>query len=121
MLDLSAGQLVADVKRLKKKSNFSVSTPLGVAGIRGTEFSVTSSESSASVSVLEGEVVVTDQAGKAFPVTADKSLDMSRFAPSETRVCTETEKTRIRHCNGNAHALSGERSLDKRRAPSHHV
>ena len=111
LLDLSVGQLVADVKRLKKKSNFAVSTRYGVAGIRGTQFSVTSSKSSASVSVLEGEVVVTDPAGKTFSITTDKSLDLSDSGTSETRVCTEDERARIRRSNGTAQELIGDRSL----------
>ena len=38
LVDLEIGSLVVQTKKLNKKSNFEINSPLGVAGIRGTEF-----------------------------------------------------------------------------------
>ena len=37
-LDLEWGSLVVKTKKLDKKSTFDINSPLGTAGIRGTEF-----------------------------------------------------------------------------------
>ena len=36
LIDLSVGDMVVDVKKLKKESSFSIDSPVGTAGIRGT-------------------------------------------------------------------------------------
>ena len=38
LVDLEVGSLVVQTKKLSKKSNFEISSPVGTAGIRGTEF-----------------------------------------------------------------------------------
>ena len=35
LINLNIGDMVVDIKKLKKKSNFEISSPLGVGGIRG--------------------------------------------------------------------------------------
>jgi hypothetical protein len=35
LIDLNIGDMVVDIKKLKKKSNFHISSPVGTAGIRG--------------------------------------------------------------------------------------
>ena len=55
-LDLEIGDLIVDVKKLKKESSFRVSSPLGVAGIRGTQFRIFSENEKVELSVLKGEV-----------------------------------------------------------------
>ena len=40
LVDLEVGSLVVQTKKLSKKSNFEINSPLGVAGIRGTEFKI---------------------------------------------------------------------------------
>ena len=40
LVDLEVGSLVVQTKKLNKKSNFEINSPLGVAGIRGTEFKI---------------------------------------------------------------------------------
>jgi hypothetical protein len=61
LLELKTGDLVVDVKKLKKKSNFTCMTPLGVAGIRGTRFRIMIKENlnetlTQSIIVTEGMV-----------------------------------------------------------------
>ena len=38
LVDLEVGDLVVKTKKLNKKSNFEISSPVGTAGIRGTQF-----------------------------------------------------------------------------------
>ena len=38
VVDLEVKSLVVQTKKLSKKSNFEISSPVGTAGIRGTEF-----------------------------------------------------------------------------------
>ena len=59
LLDLRVGDLVVDVKKLEKKSNFEITTPLGVAGIRGTSFGLNVDSGSTGLSVLSGKVAFT--------------------------------------------------------------
>lgn len=77
LLDLKVGEMVVDVKKLKKKSNFEISTPLGVAGIRGTSFRLLASFESTDLSVLTGQVDFFAPAGKRFQIKAGQKI----FAP----------------------------------------
>ena len=52
-LDLESGTLLFDVPTLKKESNFKVTTPFGIAGVRGTRFYVNAKKSSAGYRVSE--------------------------------------------------------------------
>lgn len=66
---LEFGDIVGNVKKLNARSSMQVSTPLGVAGIRGTSFKISARRSPngsplrASVSVIEGRVDFTRQSG----------------------------------------------------------
>ncbi|MDC0921212.1 SUMF1/EgtB/PvdO family nonheme iron enzyme [Opitutales bacterium] len=55
-LKLEIGDLVVDVKKLNKDSSFMVESPLGVAGIRGTQFGMSVDSKSTELAVLEGKV-----------------------------------------------------------------
>jgi formylglycine-generating enzyme required for sulfatase activity len=79
-LDLQIGDMVVDVKKLKKESNFAITSPLGTAGIRGTQFKLVSLEDSTKLSVLNGIVDFSPLGKKPFQVDASK------------RVLTEKEK-----------------------------
>jgi hypothetical protein len=54
-LDLKNGQILGSVKKMAAASKYEVKTPVGVAGIRGTEYSI---NSSGAVNVVSGTVVV---------------------------------------------------------------
>ena len=74
LLDLKAGDLVVDVKKLKKKSNLEISTALGVAGIRGTSFKLLASAESTTLSVLSGRVEFVSPSKENFQVDADQEI-----------------------------------------------
>jgi len=57
-LFLERGEVISKVSRLEKNDNFMVQTPSVIAGVRGTEFSVTVSAAEERVAVLKGNVVV---------------------------------------------------------------
>lgn len=54
-LDLKNGQILGSVKKMAAASKYEVKTPVGVAGIRGTEYSI---NSNGQVNVVSGTVVV---------------------------------------------------------------
>lgn len=54
-LDLKNGRIQGNVKKLAEASKYEVKTPVGVAGIRGTQFDISST---GEVTVTEGSVVV---------------------------------------------------------------
>ena len=77
LIDLNVGELVVDVRKLKKKSNFEISSPLGVAGIRGTSFRLSASADSTKLSVLNGRVDFISNDNKQNQVGAEKVLVLS--------------------------------------------
>ncbi|NBS51701.1 MAG: hypothetical protein EBS96_03600, partial [Spartobacteria bacterium] len=88
-LKLDYGDVVCKVKKLSSTSTMVVSTPLGVAGIRGTTFKVTvrinsdGTPQKAQVSVVEGAVAFSQSGGSEAPlVTAGWSSTIS-VKPSE--------------------------------------
>ena len=75
-LDLEIGDLIVDVKKLKKESSFRVNSPLGVAGIRGTQFRIFSENEKVELSVLKGEVSFWDQNNEENKITNSEKLVM---------------------------------------------
>jgi len=73
-LDLEIGDLIVDVKKLKKESSFRVNSPLGVAGIRGTQFRIFSENEKVELSVLKGEVSFWDQKNEENKITNSEKL-----------------------------------------------
>ena len=78
LIDLQVGDLVVDVLKLKKKSNFEITSPLGVAGIRGTSFMLSASAESTKLSVLNGRVDFVSNDKKENQVSAEKVLLSSK-------------------------------------------
>lgn len=54
-LDLQNGRILGNVKKLAAASKYEVKTPLGVAGIRGTQYDISAD---GTVTVIEGRVLV---------------------------------------------------------------
>jgi len=54
-LDLKNGRILGNVKKMAAASKYEVKTPVGVAGIRGTEYSI---DARGKVTVVQGTVVV---------------------------------------------------------------
>lgn len=57
-LYLERGEVISKVSRLEKNENYMVQTPTVIAGVRGTEFSVSASAKEERVAVLKGNVAV---------------------------------------------------------------
>ncbi len=78
-LDMEVGSLVVQTKKLKKSSSFSINTPTGTAGIRGTQFQMAMSPNTGlKLDVAESQVAFTP-AGQNQPVVVGpgKGLDAS--------------------------------------------
>ena len=78
-MELKMGELVVDVKKLKKDSSFLIDSPVAAVGIRGTKFGFSVNSSGSSVAVIEGEVVVLDSQKKVV-----KLKDNQKFSGSQT-------------------------------------
>ena len=76
-LDLKNGLLFLNTPTLNQRSRFEITTPLGGAGVRGTEFFVLVEPSRTSVGVSEGLVLTTDRAGRTTLLQAGKAVGLS--------------------------------------------
>ena len=68
VIDLNLGDMVVDVKKLKKESSFNIDSPVGTAGIRGTVpaiqvFKLPDGGFTQNTSMLRGEIAFTPRAG----------------------------------------------------------
>jgi hypothetical protein len=54
-LDLRNGKILGSVKKMAAASKYEVKTPVGIAGIRGTEYSI---DSRGNLNVVQGQVVI---------------------------------------------------------------
>jgi hypothetical protein len=64
LIDLDFGSLVVKTKKLNKSSSFDINSPLGVAGIRGTEFQMASTPGQGvQLDVTESTVAFTPPGG----------------------------------------------------------
>jgi hypothetical protein len=79
-LELAFGDLSLDVKKLNKGSSFSLHSALGIAGIRGTQFRLSSKDDTTSLDVLEGAVDYFDGSVAAVGVTEGKVLLAKKVA-----------------------------------------
>ena len=88
-IDLNFGSLKADVKRLKTESSiFEIQTPVSVAGVRGTSFSVDHEiEDGGGVSVYDGEV-------EARPIDANGNLGLPQMLKPNMEAVFEKGKLR---------------------------
>ena len=85
-LDLDFGSMVVKTKKLKKGSTFNINSPVGTAGIRGTEFQLAQNPGAGvQLDVTESTVAFTPPGGQPTPVTQGQGLDVSstgQVAPS---------------------------------------
>ena len=103
-LDLSFGDLIVDVKKLTpKKSSFSIVSPIGVAGIRGTQFHLYARQGVDYLDVTAGSV---DYGGGTLPLKAvgkGKRLVAKKAAGRNDPVLNPLKpipKPKIREFNG---------------------
>jgi formylglycine-generating enzyme required for sulfatase activity len=95
ILDLEVGDLVVDVKKLKKSSSFEISTPLGIAGIRGTVFKILSLADTTTLSVLSGRVDFVSAQKKVIRTTASQSVVVQRDKDPELKNLSDEDKDSI--------------------------
>ena len=111
LLDLQVGELVVDVRKLKKKSNFEITSPLGVAGIRGTSFRLSASADSTKLSVLNGRVNFVSNDNQQSQVGAEKVLVSSREKEPVINDLADAEKQSIAQTVARAKKEAEEISL----------
>ncbi len=97
-LNLAYGEMVGDVKKLNKTSSYSIKTPVGAAGIRGTIYRIVfkpSSDGKAffTITTAEGHVVMTGVSNTEIPVDAGKEVvvevDLAAPNAAEAKVVTQ--------------------------------
>jgi hypothetical protein len=75
-INLDKGSIFANVNKLKKESQFQISTKTAIAGVRGTEFFVGIDESKkVTVEVYEGAVAVASTGNLAEKVVVDQGYE----------------------------------------------
>ena len=95
-LNLTYGELVGNVKKLKGDSSFLVQTPVGAAGIRGTTFMLTYRPSGTgqaffSLSTSTGEMIFQGTTGEPVPVPADKAVQVQVTVDATTGAVTSVQ------------------------------
>lgn len=95
-LNLTYGELVGNVKKLKGDSSFIVQTPVGAAGIRGTTFMLTyrpngTGQAFFSLSTSTGEMIFQAPTGEPVPVPADKAVQVQVTVDSTTGAVTAVQ------------------------------
>ena len=100
LIDLDYGSLVVKTKKLNKASSFNIDSPVGVAGIRGTEFQMAAQPNQGvQLDVTESIVAFTPPGGgEAIPVSQGSGLSVSPSGVATQRpvnpvVATKIEKT----------------------------
>ena len=91
-LKLETGDLVVDVKKLNRESSFVVESELGVAGIRGTQFGLSTNSDSTKLAVLEGRVGFLDANQKAKSVETAQKVAGSEDGAGEVDALADSEK-----------------------------
>jgi hypothetical protein len=95
-LSLSYGEMVGDVKKLNTSSSYSIKTPVGAAGIRGTIYRIVykpTSDGKAffTISTKEGLVVMQGVTTKEIPVAKDKEVvvEIDTNSPTTPKIVTQ--------------------------------
>ena len=91
-MNLQSGEILGNVKKLAKASNYEVKTPMGVAGIRGTQYSINAN--SGAVTVISGTVMFSyvNAAGVATVITVEAG---STFTPPADRNAVPTQASSV--------------------------
>ena len=114
LVDLEVGDLVVKTKKLNKKSNFEIASPVGTAGIRGTQFGMGYSQRRGlSLDVTESTVSFQPRGGgRPRMVRAGRGLTApTRGQPVERPVPPAT-RGRIDRANDRASRSTNDFSLD---------
>ena len=112
LIDLKVGDLVVDVKKLRKKSSFDISTPLGVAGIRGTSFRLIALAEATTLSVLTGRVDFVSPANESFQVEASQVILAPKGEDPKVSPLTDEEKQAIQEAVNKAREKADQVELE---------
>ena len=112
-LDLDFGSLVVKTKKLDKKSSFDIHSPIGTAGIRGTEFQMDFDPGQGmQLDVTESTVAFTPSGGaSATPVSQGSGLDFSGSGSVATRAVNPVVAQSIARVTSSAVSASNNISL----------
>ena len=112
-LDLDFGSLVVKTKKLNKGSSFDINSPVGVAGIRGTEFQMASAPGQGvQLDVTESTVAFTPPGGgQPIPVSQGNGLSVSPSGVATQRPVNPVVATKIESTNQAATTATQEVSL----------
>jgi hypothetical protein len=96
LIDLDFGSLVVKTKKLKKESSFNIDSPVGVAGIRGTEFQMASNPGQGvQLDVTESTVAFTPPGGGEIAVSQGSGLSVSPSGVATQRPVNPVVATKI--------------------------
>ncbi len=94
-IKLEMGNLVVDVKKLNEESSFTIESPLGVSGIRGTQFGLYANEISTELKVLNGEVSFRDTHQRAKSVETAQKVVGSEDGVGEVKPLAESDEEEL--------------------------
>jgi hypothetical protein len=114
LVDLDVGELVVKTKKLNKKSNFEISSPVGTAGIRGTQFGMGySPRRGMSLDVTESTVSFKPRGGgQPRMVRAGRGLTAPTRGQPVERPVSPIAQGRINQTNDRATRSTNDYSLD---------
>jgi formylglycine-generating enzyme required for sulfatase activity len=110
-LELDYGELIVDVKKLKKGSSFQIYSQFGQAGIRGTQFRFNAQANKNTLTVTEGQVDYLDPSRKIFSIGKDKSVASQADESSTTQKVHKGEREKIRNVISAASKTSASYNL----------
>ncbi len=83
-LDLSSGRILGSVKKMAAASKYEVKTPVGIAGIRGTDYDISAN---GRVRVLQGSVVtVFSQGGQTMTQVVNTGEQFNPASTTQTKI-----------------------------------
>ena len=112
-IKLETGDLVVDVKKLNRESSFIIESPVGVAGIRGTQFGLSADSDSTELAVLEGRVGFLDANQKAKSVATAQKVAGSQDGAGEVDALPESEKAELAKAVADSQESASEYDLTR--------
>jgi hypothetical protein len=108
-LDIDTGSLVVQTKKLDRASNFTITSPNGTAGIRGTEFQLgVSSTGETKLDVASATVSFTPSGGEPILVSQGKGVDVSNAGAVNQRPIDPVIAVNISTKNAFASNIAGQ-------------
>ncbi|MEC8013259.1 MAG: SUMF1/EgtB/PvdO family nonheme iron enzyme, partial [Verrucomicrobiota bacterium] len=104
---------VVDVKKLNWESSFIIESPVGVAGIRGTQFGLYADSDSAELAVLEGRVGFLDANQKAKSVATAQKVEGSQDGAGEVNALPEPKKEQLAKAVADSQESASEYDLTR--------